>query len=507
MNKTPISEQPSHKLQKAYNVRLVVCIIIYTFSGIPTIFGIISCIDTPLLGLAVLIPTTLVILATALLHVTSIKKYRPLVLSALSREIHASYEIDEHVTELFLTDGIKLSFTEDGALLNGNAVNLEAAYATAALKISSKMYHDEIFPVIVIKTTRSELEFPITRALIARLSERNIEIINACEIDAFYENTEKILDSYLFKAAMSAIPKLVPLAPDVAKSSPMPKKLAYDKDTVNLLNAIPYIIVPIAGVFALISDGILRPIINTIAIVFALFFRPKNTNTVQKLLLLSATLPLWLRALGAVVRNFYLLMLLFALALIAENAITNVITDANAKKNLPNISISGMYGAMSLFSLFMFYINNLHYPNHLAYLGKSALTALIIATLAASVYMILRSNTDSEQKKSVRNAANKHSKVAITIVVGILTVMIGSVTFSTLNMTLDRSEPEEHIGVIIETNRGSKSKPNADVSVNNETIRVTLTQPEYDELKHGDTIKLIRYEGALGSAYYVRVRN
>ena len=156
MNKQPLTEQPAYAVQKAYNVRLVVCIIIYTLCGIPTIFGIISCIETPMLGLAVLVPTALVILATVLLHVTSIKKYRPLILSALSREILNAYDIDDSVTELFLTDGKKLSFTEDGTLLNGKAVNLEAAYATAALKIAPKIIHDEIFPVIVIKANKPE---------------------------------------------------------------------------------------------------------------------------------------------------------------------------------------------------------------------------------------------------------------------------------------------------------------------------------------------------------------
>lgn len=520
MGKTPLADQPAYKLQKAYNVRFVICISIYIVAVIPALIGIFFLVSGKPTGITVLAITIAVLALTVLFHLATRRKYRQPVLSALSREIHDAYDVDNEVTTLYLTNGKKLAFNEDYIRLDGKKIDLDGAYASAALKIAPKIIHDEIFPVIVIKAKRRELELPITRALIARLSERNIEIINAPEIDAFYENTEKILASYLLTAAMSASPKLLPLAPEVAKSeqereqdpNEEKNKPPYTQKSELPERLAPYLTTALSFLifgFLCIADlnkSAASPILMTAALAFAALFRPNKTALSHKILLICTAIPFWLPPFGVSEKLFCATYLPIMLALLAENALNNLI---NTDKKHPYITLCGMTGAISLLVVSLTN-GSVNYESTAEHYGKILITTFIFATVIASAYFLIKSKHEAARtaKKTKDTKKIRNNSLIAELIYALLSIiLVATVTFNVLNVSLDRSEPEEHIGVITETNRSGKGSTNADVAVNGENINVTITQKEYDELKPGNTIRLIRYEGALGSAYYIRVRD
>ena len=530
----------STALQKACNLLFIALIALLAIASMFCLYGILTAIEQPAKGLTVLFTTVAFTGALTVLLVRSRKRLSKLLLSALKHELAESYgdkprpvaEQQGDETVLPPEASIELISTHENCVSNspvidengilsifGRTIDPKKAVAKSAIRFTQKIIHDEFEPVIIVSVGRTVTTVPLTAANRALLKKHGIKLSNEAETDEFISNPEPTFKHLLRLGLLGASSRTVPIggigthpnkfvtaqeqftADEPSHGSSCRKT---SKQTVKLKAALVcYLALAAALIILTAINGKLQLSFASLTNLFfaaifgaCAFVKAEKASMLAKSVFVASSLLLLAEELLSLQRSFSLFTMIFGSLLIADNVffyLTELkIKPDKAKKDPLNRSF---LPASFMLLLNIRSIKQITYESDAQMLLAVAVTTLIIT---ACIIPLIRYCYKLDPPKSFKKS------ITLAIIFTVLLSFVASYeVFTTLNYSLDFSEPKQRSAVVTSVTRNeNENSYSANVIFNGKERTVIVSKSDVENYKEGSIITFNEHRGAFGVKFY-----
>ncbi len=461
---------------------------------------------------SIIIGIILIVFSTVKFIINMVKLNKKLRL-ADKENILKLINLTENKNEFLSLNNEKIMFYSDYLMFENEMINYESLNCYFAFNIKKSFFTEK---TLVIKFFNDEVAFSIKvdQDILKTLENKKINIENNLDYLYFLNNTDECLK------IMNKIISLNPNMEDVflffAKDNEekIQEKKIKRKNNINSIIAIIVMLILSIGFIAITTwlsdskDGVafsnnikfdlIVKIIFSIVVALCFFVKPKKFNIYTRLTFIAFLLFYWAgifffddRLNQIVIHVFTYLFLIIG--------ITKLRTEYKNSENKKSLNPFNRFIAVGAFLALaiLYFVYDIGYSNDYIFLY-----GLIISVFISLIAMLVISI------KYKKNKSNKKNFILAMVLIPICLLTIGTASVSfeimSINYMFDYSDGVEYI-VIVKKLDDDEDYSEAKVyfEIDGVEYNVGISQEEYFNLKIGDYIKVIKYNGFLNLTYVI----